>query len=98
MRVRTNHVKPARQERSTAVSRLALVSWMVFKEVSFRIKHLLDCFQRVDVTLATVHHRNMAQAWRNDAAARMSNISTGIPKILGVSVIRGVAERNQYSH
>ena len=62
LRVRTNHVKLARQERGAAVLRLALVSRMVFEKVVFHIKRLPDWFRRVDATLATVHHGNMAQA------------------------------------
>ena len=48
--------------RGAAVLRLALVSRMVFEEVAFRIKCLLDWFRRVDAMLATAHHGNIAQA------------------------------------
>ena len=62
LRAHTNHVKLARQEWCAAVLRLALVSRMVLEEVAFCIKRLLDWFGCVDVTLATVHHGNIAQA------------------------------------
>ena len=42
--------------------RLALVSRMVLEEVALHVKRLLDWFGRVDVTLATVYHGNIAQA------------------------------------
>ena len=92
----TYHVKLARQERCAAVLRLALVSRMALEEVTFRIKRLLNWFGCVNVTLTTVHYGDVAQAQRNDAACKdIDDISTSIPKILGVSATRGIAECNR---
>jgi hypothetical protein len=72
---------------------------MALEEVAFCIERLLDWFRRVDVTLATVHDRDVAQAQRDDPARKdINDISTSIPEILGVSFIRGVAEHYRCSH
>ena len=79
--------------------RLALVRRMVLEEVAFRIKHLLVRFGFVDVTLVTVHHGNITQAWMNGAARKdIDDISTGIPKILGLASSAELQKRDQYSH
>jgi hypothetical protein len=84
LRAPTDHVKLARQERCAAVLGLALVGRMALEEVAFCIKCLLDWFGRVDVTLATVHDRDAAQAQRDDAARKnIDDIGTSIPEILG---------------
>jgi hypothetical protein len=59
---------------------------MALEEVAFHTKRLLDWFGRVDVTLATVHNRYIAQAQRNDVAHKdIDDISTSIPEIIEVS-------------
>jgi hypothetical protein len=57
---------------------------MALEEVPFCIERLLDWFGRVDVTLATVHDGDVAQAQWDDAARKdIDDISTSIPEILG---------------
>ena len=49
---------------------------MVLEEVALYIRRLLDWFGRVDITLATGYHGNIAQAQRNDVTRKEIDDST----------------------
>jgi len=91
----TYHIEFAREEGCPTILGLALIGRMTLEKLALSFERLLDRLRNVNVTLATVYNRYIAQTQRNDATGKdVNDISASIPVFIDVNAAHADCTRN----